>query len=109
MAKAPYGDASVENGVSCVGGWGAGGAAGKAGVRALGTEKVLLGAEGGGAAGTAVDDYEADEMEAFGMAGQRWNKIEKNTAKVSKTLLRVAKMVHVDECTVAYQLANCSH
>lgn len=70
-------------------------------------EEVLLGGEGG-AAGTAHADDEADEMEAFGMAGQRRNKI-KHTAKVSKSLLHVAKTVQVDECTVAYQLSHCSH
>lgn len=60
--------AAAGNGASCVGGWGAEGAAGQEGARALGMEELLLGGEGG-AAGTAHADDEADEMEAFGMAG----------------------------------------
>lgn len=62
VVEALSGAGVVGSGVSYVGGWGAEGAAGQAGARALGTKEVPLGAEGG-----AAD--EADEVQAFGMAG----------------------------------------
>lgn len=77
---APSGVVAAGNGVPCVEGWGAVGAAGPAGGHALGKREVLLDAKGG-AAGTALADDEGDEEEAFGRSAINWEEMGKQRGR----------------------------